>query len=185
MEASPRRARQGESETYPEPSIHASYRLISQACLGAGLSTSDADDLAQDLWEWLIRTGVPMAVIATPWLKGVVRNYILRFRRRSYYRRLREGQSLERAPVPQFSQPLQVLESNELLDRVATGLPRPEQILLALIRRGYSVAEAGRLLGIPRGSRAYHQGRLIARARREMKRNALPSDAHRASPCDS
>jgi len=172
MEAPPRRSPPGESEPYPEPSIRASYRLISQACLGAGLSTSDADDLAQDLWEWLIRTGVPMAVIATPWLKGAVHNYILRFRRRSYHRRLREGQSLETASEPESLQPLPVLESNELLDRVATVLPRHERNLLALIRRGYSVAEAGRLLGIPRGSRAYHRGRLVACARREMKRPA-------------
>jgi DNA-directed RNA polymerase specialized sigma24 family protein len=165
------------SETYPEPSIRAAYALITRTCLGAGLSAADTDDLAQDIWEWLIRTGVPVSVIATPWLKGAVHNYILRFRRRSYCRRVREGQSLASVPEPRSSPPLSRLESKELLDRVATALPSHERSLLALIRRGYSVAESARLLGIPRGSRAYHQGRLVACARRAMKRTPTPFDA--------
>jgi len=143
------------------------------------LAPGDADDLAQDLWEWLIRTGVPMAVIASPWLKGVIHNYILRFRRRSYWRHAHEGRPLEETPEPQSSQPL---ESEELLDRVAAALPKRERKLLALIRRGYSMVEAVKLLGIPPGSRAYHQSQLIAYARRAMKRrNVLPPSDPRSS----
>jgi len=117
-----------------------------------------------------------MAVIASPWLKGVVHNYILRFRRRSYWRYAREGRPLEETPEPHSSQSL---ESEELLDRVAAALPKGERKLLALIRRGYSMMEASKLLGIPPGSRAYHQGQLIAYARREMtRRNTLPPEGH-------
>jgi DNA-directed RNA polymerase specialized sigma24 family protein len=85
---------------------------------------------------------------------------------------VREGQSLETVPEPAAWQAEGVLESNELLDRVARLLPKKEQRLLALIRRGYSLPEASRLLGIPAGSRDYYQGRLIAYARRAMKRPA-------------
>ena len=168
-----------QSEAYPDKSICASLRLIVRACLGAGLSAADAEDLAQDLWEWLIRTGVPMTMISTPWLKGAVHNYILRYRRRSYSHRVREGRPLESTPEPECASVVSSLESNELLDRVASVLPSMERNLLALVRRGHSMAEAARILGIPRGSRAYYQGRLIAYARREMRRRSvLPPDDH-------
>jgi DNA-directed RNA polymerase specialized sigma24 family protein len=120
----------------------------------------------------MIRVGVPIAMIATPWLKAVVHNYILRFRRRDYSHRVREGQLLETVPEPATWQPEGLLESNELLERVATLLPERERSLLALIRKGYSLPEASRLLGIPAGSRDYYQGRVIACARRAMKRPA-------------
>ena len=119
---------------------------------------------------WMLRVGVPIAVLATPWLKAVVHNYILRFRRRDYSHRVREGLSLETVPEPAASQQEELLESNELLDLVARLLPDRERSLLVLIRKGYSLPEASRLLGIPAGSRDYYQGRLIACARRAMKR---------------
>jgi DNA-directed RNA polymerase specialized sigma24 family protein len=167
------------SEVCPEDSIRASYLQITKVCLWAGLSPTDAEDLAQDVWEWMVRTGVPMAVIATPWLKEVVHNYILRFRRRRHLHGLREGLPLEKAPEPITSPSEMLLESKELLDRVASMLPRRERNLLALIRRGYSIAEASNRLGIPPGSRAYYQGQLISYARREMKRRSiLPQRNH-------
>ncbi len=175
MDAPPWKSNEDRSEAYPDETIRVSYVQITKACLCAGLSTADAEDLAQDVWEWMIRTGVPIALIATPWLKAVVHNYVLRFRRRSYCHHFREGQLLEKATEPQSSQPLPVLESNELLDRVAAVLPKRERNLLALVRRGHPFAEAARILGVPRGSCAYYQGQLIAYARREMRRrNQIP-----------
>jgi DNA-directed RNA polymerase specialized sigma24 family protein len=134
------------------------------------LSPADSEDLAQDIWMWMLRVGVPIAMIATPWLKAVVHNYILRFRRRDYSHRVREGRPLETVPEPAAGQQEGLLESNELLDRVAALLPERERRLLALIRRGYSLPEASRVLGIPAGSRDYYQGRIVAYARRAMKR---------------
>jgi DNA-directed RNA polymerase specialized sigma24 family protein len=167
------------SEVYPEDSIRVSYVQIAKVCLWAGLSSADAEDLAQDVWEWMVRTGVPIAVVATPWLKEVVHNYILRFRRRRQRLGSREGLSLDKAPEPITAPSERLLESKELLDRVASMLPKREQSLLALIRRGYSLAEASDRLGIPPGSRAYYQGQLIAYARREMKRRSiLPQRNH-------
>jgi DNA-directed RNA polymerase specialized sigma24 family protein len=161
------------ASAYPENSIRASYRLIARECLWAGLNPADSDDLAQDLWEWLIRNGVPSAAIATPWMMGVVRNYIRRFRRRSYSLESRESVSLDRAAEPRSEESLAVIESSEFLDRVSHVLPKRERDLLALIRLGYSLPEASRVLKIPAGSRAYSSGRLIAYARRELKRRTV------------
>lgn len=156
-----------------DESIRACYRLVAGACRRAGLSPADADDLAQDLLEWRIRSGIPMSGIPTPWLKRVVHNYILRFRRRSYRRDRLEGLHLDDAPEPATFQPEEVIESNELLDRVIVLLPDRQRDLLALIRVGCSLPEASKLLGIPRGSRAYYRDQLVARARRTMKRDAV------------
>jgi DNA-directed RNA polymerase specialized sigma24 family protein len=170
MDAPPWKRSGHQPEIYSDEAIRVSYVQITTACVCAGLSSADADDLAQDIWMWMLRVGVPIAVIATPWLKAVVHNYILRFRRRDYSHRVREGLPLETVPEPAVCQPEGEFESNELLDRVAALLPKRERSLLALIRRGYSLPEASRRLGIPAGSRDYYQGRLIAYARRAMKR---------------
>ena len=126
--------------------------------------------------------GIPMTVISTPWLKGAVHNYIRRFRRRSSWRSRREGRTLETRSEPPSLPLLPVLESNDLLNRVAAALPKRERSLLDLVRRGYSIAEAGRALGIPKGSCAYHHGRLVAYARRAMKRRSRPRWEGRAQP---
>jgi len=179
VDAPQRKSSEEGSEAYPADSIRASYRIIARICLDAGLDNADADDLAQDLWEWLIRKGVPNSAIATPWLKAAVQNYVLRFRRRSYWQRVREGRSLESAPEPQASALLPRLECNELIDRIASLLPKTERNLLALLRRGYSNAEAAQILKIPRGSRSYHYSQIVAYARREAKRrNILPQKNH-------
>lgn len=73
-----------------------------------------------------------------------------------------EGCSLDVYPEPGTQEVLPDLEVGDLLDRVAAALSETERRMLALIRSGHSLAESARLLGIPRGSRAYYQGRLVA-----------------------
>jgi DNA-directed RNA polymerase specialized sigma24 family protein len=173
MDAPPSKSGSHRAETYSDETIRVSYVQITTACVCAGLSSADAEDLAQDIWMWMLRVGVPIAVIATPWLKAVIHNYILRFRRRDYSHRVREGRPLETVPEPAEWQPEGVFESNELLDRVAALLPKRERSLLALIRKGYALPEASRILGIPAGSRDYYQGRVIACAQRELARKRM------------
>src|SRR5438445_11018243 len=84
MGAPPLRDREGNSEAYPEEPVRVSHVRMTKACLCAGLSLRDAEDVAQDIWMWMIRTGVPIASVATPWLTRVIHNYVLRHRRRSY-----------------------------------------------------------------------------------------------------
>ena len=170
------------TEIYPDDSIRAAYRTMTRVCRCSGLSPADAEDLAQDLWEWLIRAGIPMTQIATPWLKEAVRNYILRFRRRSGLRRAREGRLPETGPEPQSSPLLAALESNDVLDQIAKALPTCERNLFDLVRRGHSIAEAARVLGIPRGSCAYYRERLITYARRATKRRSTLAAGLTGSP---
>jgi len=170
MDASPRNSGDHRPDAYPDDVIRGSYRQIVRTCICAGLSPADSEDVGQDIWMWMLRVGVPLSLIATPWLSAVVHNHVLRFRRRNHSHRLREGYGLETAPEP-WSSPFEArVESNELLDRVASALPRLERRLLALIRNGYSLPEATRHLGIPPGSRAYYRGRLIACARLALRR---------------
>lgn len=172
-------AKRGSSEalsawsSYPDQAIRDSFGRITKACLCAGLSLTDAEDLAQDIWMWILRTRAPISLVATPWLREVVHNYVRRFRQRSHYHLVREGQPLEAAPEPRSWQPEARAEASELLDRVASLLPERERKLLVLIRRGYTLSEASRLLGIPPGSRDYRLGRVIACARRELRRKTV------------
>jgi DNA-directed RNA polymerase specialized sigma24 family protein len=150
--------------------ISSAYTRILKSCLCAGLAPSEADDIAQDIWLWLLREGRLARDVSMPWLSAVARNFILRYRRRKYRRRALEGCALDGYPEPLTPEVLPELEADDLLDRVAVALSKTERQMLALIRSGYSLAEAARLLGIPRGSRPYHQGRLVACARRELSR---------------
>jgi DNA-directed RNA polymerase specialized sigma24 family protein len=84
---------------------------------------------------------------------------------------------LATAPEPGVWQGEEELESNELLDRIALVLPNRERKLLALIRHGYTLTEASKLLRIPSGSRDYCQNRLVSHARRELRRRRLRSPA--------
>jgi DNA-directed RNA polymerase specialized sigma24 family protein len=172
----PRRQGRSRAGCEPETRISESYTRILTCCIYAGLRASEADDVAQDIWLWLLRQGTPALIVSMPWLSSVARNFILRYRRRSSRQKTREGRRLDAAPEPRTSETLPELEASELLDHIAAAVPEIERRLLALIRRGYSLAEASRLLGIPRGSRAYYHKRLITCGRRELHvRTARPA----------
>src|SRR5262249_9175693 len=158
METSPRKSVGYGSESCIDDSIRASYRLVAKACVHAGLAATDADDLAQDLWEWLLRKRVPLALVSTPWLKEAVQIYILRFRRRKRSHDIREGCPLDAVAEPGLPSTPQH-EANEFLSSLSRALPARERRLLALIREGYSLTEAARVLGIPKGSCDYYRGR--------------------------
>lgn len=144
---------------------------ITRACIHAGLAPADAEDVAQDIWEWLLRTGNVSLAQEIPWLGAVAQNYIRRFWRRSFRRSIRERAALVSAGQARFDEPAKGLESKEVLDRLSAALPDRERKLLTLIRSGYSLAEAARALKIPRGSRSYYGDRLIDYARREVERH--------------
>jgi DNA-directed RNA polymerase specialized sigma24 family protein len=152
----------------PDGWIRESYSRILASCVCAGLAPSEAEDIAQDIWLWLLQQPKTVPMSSKPWLGAVARNFIFRYRRRKYLHYAREGRPLDEAPEPRAPEALPKLETSELLDRVAAAAPDLEQRMLALIRGGYTLAESARLLGIPRGSRAYHHGRLVAFARHEL-----------------
>ena len=55
--------------------IQEAYARAVQACLAAGLGPSDAEDVAQDVFLWLLRSGPLLAAPAVPWLAVVVQNF--------------------------------------------------------------------------------------------------------------
>jgi DNA-directed RNA polymerase specialized sigma24 family protein len=156
------------SPTYSEEAALEIYARLVRMCLKAGIGREESEDIAQDIWTWLLRSGSPTLALTAPWLAAVAQNYVLRFRRRSGWLREREGIAIEAIPEPACPGDARRLEAAEVLDRMAAVLPQTDKRLLALIRDGHTLANASRMLGIPRGSRAFHRARLARAAREEM-----------------
>ena len=169
MDALPREGEGGRARADSPAGILEAYARVQHLCVAAGLSSFDADDVAQDVFLWLLRNGPLLALPAMPWLAAVVRNFVHRYRHERSCRRWVEGISLTEAPDPRAGRPSEALESKEILDRVAAVLPEQEHKILALIRSGYSLPQATEILKIPKGSRGYYRGRLLERARREVR----------------
>ena len=169
MDALPREGQGGRARPDSPDGILAAYARIQHLCVAAGLSSFDADDVAQDVFLWLLRNGPLIALPAMPWLAAVVRNFIQRYRRERSCRRRVEGISLVDTVEPRAEEPTAAIESKEILDRVAAALPGTERDLLTLIRSGYTLPQAARALKIPKGSRVYLKGRLVKCARREVR----------------
>jgi DNA-directed RNA polymerase specialized sigma24 family protein len=145
--------------------IHAK---VVRTSLAMGLSISDAEDLAQDLFIWLLRGGSMPAITWSPWLAAVVRNFVRRYWRGRSVRSLRESRATVEARV--FSAATERSDSIDVrlsLDRIERRLPDVEASLLRLVRRGCSFAEAAKLLEIPRGSKTFFRKRLIAHMARD------------------
>ncbi|MEP6769955.1 MAG: hypothetical protein ABJC61_14880 [Acidobacteriota bacterium] len=160
---------EGARPGYSEDAAAEICSQLLRVCLKSGIGRAESEDVSQDIWTWLLRTGSPTLALTAPWLSAVAQNYVLRFRRRSGRLRIREGVPIDAIPEPVCSADTSRLEGDEVLDRVAAVLPQPERDLLALIRSGHTVARAAEILGIPRGSRAYYRARLVRRAQEEMR----------------
>ena len=158
----------GAGPVYSEEAAAEIYSRILRVCVKAGLGRAESEDVAQDIWTWLLRSGSPTLALTAPWLSAVAQNYVLRFRRRAGRLRAREGVAIDAIPEPGCPGDARRLEAREVLDRMAAVLPRTERHLLALIRDGHTLADAARMLGIPRGSRAFYRARLVRAAREEM-----------------
>ena len=142
--------------------VPAIYARIFKACLVAGLSPFDAEDVTQDIWLWLWRSGRQSDALVTPWLGAVAQNFIRRYWRGRKRRSLREHQAVAETLALRPVDGTEGLDSRLSLDRMETRLPATEAKLLRLVRRGCSFAQAVKELGIPRGSRSYFRKRLIA-----------------------
>lgn len=152
--------------------IPAIYSRVFKACLFAGLGPSDAEDVAQDIWLWLIRSGRESDALVTPWLGAVAQNYIRRYWRGRKRRSVRESQAGAETSARNPRDEAEQLDSRLSLDRMEARLPETEARLLHLVRRGCSFAQAVRQLGIPRGSRCYFRKRLIVHLREGLTASA-------------
>jgi DNA-directed RNA polymerase specialized sigma24 family protein len=143
--------------------IREAYARILQACVFAGLALPDAEDVAQDLFLWLLRSGPVLVLPAMPWLAAAAQNFIRRNWRQRRVRRQREALAVAEAAV--FARGDGAADSVEVrlsLDRIERRLPEVEAKLLHLVRTGCSFPEAITALKIPRGSRSFFRKRLVS-----------------------
>ena len=147
----------------PPAGIEEAYARVLRACYFAGLTPSEAEDVAQDVFLWLSKDGMPSAAAALPWVGVTAQNFIRRFRRCRNVRRQRESlAAAETALHATGEDGAASVEMRLSLDRMEKRLPPVEAKLLHLVRRGCSFAEAIRAMGIPHGSLSFFRNRLIA-----------------------
>jgi DNA-directed RNA polymerase specialized sigma24 family protein len=149
-----------------ENELVAIYAKIRSECAFAGLTRSDADDVSQDICEWLVRSGkLPSAAIPA-WLGAVTFNFI----RRHWRRRSRESRGAVQLDTLTFMADdlcQEVASQTKLfLDRLASRSRKAEQGLLKLMRLGLTLSEASHKMGFPDGSQQFHFLRLRAEADR-------------------
>src|ERR1700730_2568274 len=147
----------------PVGDIPEAYVRILRMCQASGLSPSDAQDVAQDVFLWLLLHPDLPAPTEVKWLRGVVQNFIRRHWQARKVRGARESLAHSEASVVArgdgWTKPVEATLS---LDRIEKRLPEVERRLLHMVRIGCSFAEAANAEGIPRGSRSYFRKRLIS-----------------------
>jgi DNA-directed RNA polymerase specialized sigma24 family protein len=166
----------------PAEEIRAAYQQIHRACRRAGLSPADADDVAQDIWAWLLRSGKPAELLATPWLGAVAQNYIRRYWRGRKRRQAHEARAGIEGLARRRAEGSEAIDSRLSLDGMERRLPSVEARLLHLVRLGWTFAGAIRRLQIPRGSRSCLRKRLIAHLASGLRAPDRPSRATSAAP---
>ena len=152
-------------QPYTESAVREICSRVVAFCLASGLRSTDAEDVSQDVCLWLLRNGSPSIALSGPWLAAVVRNYVLRYRRKRFRMSEQEGTALNDIVEPASRSDGSAFETRQLLDRMASRLPHPERELLGLVRKGLTLVQAARALGIPRGSCHYYRNRLVSLSR--------------------
>ncbi len=146
----------------PAEAAVAAHERIVRACLFAGLAPMDAEDLAQDIFLWFLRSRQTAQMLTVSWMRAVTINFIKRHWRERKRRDAREGQAAATAGAAGRRDGTEETDMRISFDEMERRLPPLEAKLLHLVRRGVSFAEAAFRLGIPRGSRDYHRKALLA-----------------------
>jgi DNA-directed RNA polymerase specialized sigma24 family protein len=153
----------------PEPpserEILALTARIVATCLLAGLDLDDANDVAQDIWTWLLSAGKTKLALTVPWLDVVARNFVRRlWRRRATDLRLRQTLNTQPVRVRDLAAGIAWQRS---VDEILPRLRRRDRALLILIDRGgLTFPEAAKALGLAAGS--------WSRARRRIQQATAP-----------
>jgi DNA-directed RNA polymerase specialized sigma24 family protein len=142
--------------------LEGAYAAICQECLLAGLVRLDAEDVAQDVFLWILRNRPFLNLPAMPWLEAVTWNFIHRFRRGRARRIIREQRASEVSASTYDDR--ETLERTLSLNQLEQRLPSIEGELLRLIRRGSTFNDAARGLKIPRGSWSFFRKGLLTHA---------------------
>jgi DNA-directed RNA polymerase specialized sigma24 family protein len=142
--------------------LEGAYAAICQECLLAGLVRLDAEDVAQEVFLWILRNRPFLGLPATHWLEAVTWNFIRRFRRDRARRALRELRASETQNSKFDTRDF--LERTLSLDQLERRLPKMEADVLRLVREGSTFVEAAKDLKIPRGSWSFFRRGLLTHA---------------------
>jgi DNA-directed RNA polymerase specialized sigma24 family protein len=158
---------QDRSEVAPpsEDVLREAYGHILKACCGAGLAVVDAEDLAQDIFLWLLRHRHEVPPVSGAWLGAVARNFVMRYLRQTYRRRAREGASLDALTGRRVPAMASSPETTVSVLRLEELLPPAEAGVLREMRHGATWAEATARLGVPPGSRDWLRKRMAEHVR--------------------
>src|SRR5262245_18980432 len=106
-------------------------RQVVRACVLLGLAGPDAEDVSQDVLQWLIESGNLAMAFLAPWLAAVVQNFVLRFgRRRRREVGLLRGNGSATSRCESHGN---VVEAKVFLEQLASLAPISDRKLLALM----------------------------------------------------
>lgn len=148
-----------------EAVLRDTYARVVQACEHHGLSRADGEDLAQDFLLWLLLHPDRSALLSGPALGGVIRIYLMRYRRRAYQRRVREAPALTSDFDSRGSSNPRTDETTLSVRALETLLPTSEALVLRHLRTGATWVEAATAAGIPPGSRDWLRKRMAGHIR--------------------
>lgn len=131
----------------------------------AGLARFDAEDVAQDIWIWMLREKKLNIARSDQWVRAVVKNFVLRYRRRIARLAIRESQAFETSPDEGYGPERLDIETQLSVLSVERRLPRREARLLHELRLGATWPEATERVGVPNGSRDWLRKRLAQKIR--------------------
>jgi len=148
-------------------------RQIVRACVLLGLAGPDAEDVSQDVLQWLVQSGNLAMAFLAPWLAAVVHNFVLRFgRRRGREKSLLGGPGFAESRCESHGS---LVEAKVFIEQLASLAPLSDRKLLALMGAGYRLSEAAQRSGIPHGSEQFHLRRIRTLAR-SLSRRARVTD---------
>jgi len=154
---------------YGERVFQEVYARLIRACEYQRIPQQDAEDLAQDFLLWLFLHPERSALASGPPLSAAIRIYLLRYRRRTYRRRVREGEAVSDEFDARGSSAPGTNETTISVRSLERLLPAKEALVLRELRMGASWAEAVAALRIPPGSRDWLRKRMADHVRKAFK----------------
>lgn len=152
----------GSDFSISEGQIRDVYAHIRRICTAARLGPEDSEELAQDVWNWVLESGNLPRVTIAPWLAEVVGNFL----RRLWKRRTRQRKRLTLlVKGPGCVDELPSWEAHIFVENLTRHSEGRSRILLEQLCQDRTFPEAATAAGVPRGS-WYHQRQLLARLAR-------------------
>jgi hypothetical protein len=155
---------------YPgEETLREAFVRVLRACDHQGLQRADAEDLAQDLFLWLVAHPERAPLLTGAGLGSAIRIYLMRYRRRTHTRRMREAPAVDFEIDARGSSRPHADEITVSVGALERLLPGAEARVLKQLKAGATWAEAVAAAGVPPGSRDWLRKRMAGHVRTAFK----------------